>query len=124
MGCDATIDYKNEDVGRRLREEALTASTCTSTTSAARSWTPASLRSRCAGGSSCVGRSRPPQRPRLDDGAANYRSLIIRRGRWRLHHLDYVGRFPEGPRRRWRAGWGAGKITSAEHIVEGLEHAP
>ena len=50
--------------------------------------------------------------------------LIIRRGRMEgFIILDYLDRFPEAQAEM--AGWlAAGEIKSAEHIVEGLEHAP
>ena len=57
-------------------------------------------------------------------GPANYRSLIIRRGRMEgFIIIDYIGRFPEAQMEM--AGWlASGQIKSAEHIVEGLERAP
>jgi NADPH-dependent curcumin reductase CurA len=57
-------------------------------------------------------------------GPANYRSLIIRRGRMEgFIIIDYLGRFPEAQTEM--AGWlASGQIKSAAHIVEGLERAP
>jgi NADPH-dependent curcumin reductase CurA len=57
-------------------------------------------------------------------GPANYRSLIIRRGRMEgFIILDYVQRFGEA--QAAVAGWlASGQLKASEHIVEGLEHAP
>jgi NADPH-dependent curcumin reductase CurA len=57
-------------------------------------------------------------------GPANYSMLIIRRGRMEgFIILDYLDRFPQAQAEM--AGWlASGQIKSAEHIVEGLEHAP
>jgi NADPH-dependent curcumin reductase CurA len=57
-------------------------------------------------------------------GPANYSMLIIRRGRMEgFIILDYFDRFPEA--QAAIAGWlASGQIKSAEHIVDGLEHAP
>jgi NADPH-dependent curcumin reductase CurA len=57
-------------------------------------------------------------------GPANYSMLIIRRGRMEgFIILDYFDRFPAAQAEM--AGWlASGEIKSAEHIVEGLEHAP
>ena len=57
-------------------------------------------------------------------GPANYLSLLIRRGRMEgFIILDYVDRFPQAQAEM--AGWlASGQIKSAEHVVEGLEHAP
>jgi len=124
MGCDAAIDYKNEDVGKRLREEAPNGidlyfdnvggeilDACLAALA---------LRGRVV---LCGAIATYNDRGSMT-GPANYRSLIIRRGRMEgFIILDYVGRFPEAQAEM--AGWlGAGKIKSAEHIVEGLEHAP
>jgi NADPH-dependent curcumin reductase CurA len=57
-------------------------------------------------------------------GPANYTMLIIRRGRMEgFLILDYVDRFPEAQAEmgQWLSG---GRLKAAEHIVEGLEHAP
>ena len=124
MGYDAAIDYKNEDVGKRLREEAPNGvdlyfdnvggeilDACLAALA---------LRGRVV---LCGAIATYNDRGSMT-GPANYRSLIIRRGRMEgFIILDYVGRFPEAQAEM--AGWlGAGKIKSAEHIVEGLEHAP
>jgi NADPH-dependent curcumin reductase len=58
------------------------------------------------------------------EGPRNYRNLIPRRGRMEgFIILDYMGRFPEGQAEM--AGWvAAGKVKFATHIVDGLERAP
>jgi NADPH-dependent curcumin reductase CurA len=57
-------------------------------------------------------------------GPANYRNLIIRRGRMEgFIILDYLDRFPQAQMEM--AGWlQSGQIMSAEHLVHGLERAP
>jgi NADPH-dependent curcumin reductase CurA len=57
-------------------------------------------------------------------GPANYRNLIIKRGRMQgFIILDYLDRFPQAQAEM--AGWlASGQIKSAEHVVEGLEHSP
>jgi NADPH-dependent curcumin reductase len=125
LGFDAAIDYKNEDAAARLREtcpegidlyfdnvggEILNA--CLA---------QLALRGRivlCGAISSYnEGRGRPP-------GPSNYAALIIRRGRMEgFLILDYFDRFAEAQGKL--AGWlAAGQLQSAEHIVEGLQHAP
>jgi NADPH-dependent curcumin reductase CurA len=57
-------------------------------------------------------------------GPANYRSLIIRRGRMEgFLILDYAERFPEAHAQlgAWLA---EGRLKSAEHVVDGLANAP
>jgi NADPH-dependent curcumin reductase CurA len=97
LGFDATIDYKGEDVSARLRElvpEGI------------------DLFFDNVGGEI------------LDACLANYRNLIVQRGRMEgFIILDYVERFPEAQAEI--AGWlGSGQIKAAEHLVEGLERAP
>jgi NADPH-dependent curcumin reductase len=57
-------------------------------------------------------------------GPANYRALIIRRGRMEgFIILDYFDRFGEAQAEL--AGWlASGQLKAREHIVEGLEQAP
>jgi len=57
-------------------------------------------------------------------GPANYTSLIIRRGSMEgFIILDYLARWPEA--QAVMAGWLAdGRLHHAEHVVDGLEHAP
>jgi NADPH-dependent curcumin reductase CurA len=124
LGFSAAIDYKNENVAARLRELAPDG---------------IDLYFDNVGGEildACLGQLAMRGRVVLcgaiatyNDrgsmtGPANYRSLIIRRGRMEgFIILDYIGRFPEAQAEI--AGWlASGQIKSAEHIVEGLERAP
>jgi NADPH-dependent curcumin reductase CurA len=124
LGFDAAIDYKSENVAARLRELAPDG---------------IDLYFDNVGGEildACLGQLALRGRVVLcgaistynDRGAitgpANYRSLIIRRGRMEgFLILDYIGRFPEAQTEM--AGWlASGQIEAAEHIVEGLDRAP
>jgi NADPH-dependent curcumin reductase CurA len=124
LGFDAAIDYKSEDVGARLREEAPDG---------------IDLYFDNVGGEildACLGQLALRGRvvlcgaiagyngDRRARGPANYLSLLIRRGRMEgFIILDYLQRFPEGQAEM--ATWlAAGKIKSVEHVVEGLENAP
>jgi NADPH-dependent curcumin reductase CurA len=124
LGFSAAIDYKNENVAARLRELAPDG---------------IDLYFDNVGGEildACLGQLALRGRVVLcgaiatyNDrgsirGPANYRSLIIRRGRIEgFLILDYFARFPEAQMEM--AGWlASGQIKSAEHIVEGLERAP
>jgi NADPH-dependent curcumin reductase CurA len=124
LGFDEAIDYKAGDVGARLREAAPGGidlyfdnvggpilDACLSRLA---------LRGRvvlCGAISSYNARGGAI-------GPANYSMLIIRRGRMEgFIILDYFDRFPQAQAEM--AGWlASGEIKSAEHIVEGLEHAP
>jgi NADPH-dependent curcumin reductase CurA len=124
LGFDEAIDYKAGDVGARLREAA-----------------PGGidLYFDNVGGpilDACLSRLALRGRVVLCGaissynahggaiGPANYSMLIIRRGRMEgFIILDYFDRFPQAQAEM--AGWlASGEIKSAEHIVEGLEHAP
>jgi NADPH-dependent curcumin reductase CurA len=124
LGFSAAIDYKNENVAARLRELAPDG---------------IDLYFDNVGGEildACLGQLAMRGRVVLcgaiatyNDrgsmrGPANYRSLIIRRGRMEgFIIIDYIERFPEAQMEM--AGWlASGQIKSAEHIVEGLERAP
>jgi len=124
LGFDETIDYKAGDVGRRLHElapdgidlyfdnvggEILDA--CLANIA---------MRGRvvlCGAISSYNDRG-------ASTGPANYRMLIVRRGRMQgFIILDYLDRFPEAQAEM--AGWlASGAVKSSEHIVAGLENAP
>jgi NADPH-dependent curcumin reductase CurA len=124
LGFSAAIDYKNENVAARLREVAPDG---------------IDLYFDNVGGEildACLGQLAMRGRVVLCgaiatyndrgsmSGPANYRSLIIRRGRMEgFIIIDYIARFPEAQAEM--AGWlASGQIKSAEHIVEGLERAP
>jgi NADPH-dependent curcumin reductase CurA len=124
LGFDATIDYKGEDVGARLRELAPEGIDLYFDN------VGGEILDACLGQLALRGRvvlcgaiSSYNDRGALS-GPANYRSLIIRRGRMEgFIIIDYLDRFPQAQAEM--AGWlAAGKIKAAEHIVEGLERAP
>lgn len=123
-GLDATIDYKAEDVGARLRAlcprsvdvyfdnvggEILDAVLAQIATRA---------RIVLCGGISSYNASEPPPGPR------NYLNLVIQRARMEgFIVLDYVPRFGEAMREL--AGWvTSGKIKHQEDVQFGLENAP
>jgi NADPH-dependent curcumin reductase CurA len=60
----------------------------------------------------------------LPPGPANYVNLIVQRGRMEgFIILDYADRFPDAQLQL--ATWAMeGRITTTEHFVDGLEHAP
>ena len=124
LGCDAAIDYRNEDVGARLRAECPSGidlyfdnvggeilNTCL-----------AHLAMRgtvvlCGAISGYNDAGRPA-------GPANYLNLLVKRGRMEgFIILDYVDRFPEAQAAIF-AWLFEGKLVHAEHVVEGLEHTP
>ncbi len=124
LGFDEAIDYKSSNVARRLRElcpqgidlyfdnvggEVLDA--CLANLA---------LRGRVV---LCGAISGYNDRASAH-GPANYVSLISRRGRMEgFIILDYIDRFPQAQAEM--AAWlASGRLKSAEHIVEGLEHAP
>ncbi|MGH2832470.1 MAG: NADP-dependent oxidoreductase [Solirubrobacteraceae bacterium] len=124
LGFDEAIDYKGEDVAARLREAAPEGidlyfdnvggeilDACLA---------QLAMRGRVV---LCGAISSYNDRGGLT-GPANYRNLIIKRGRMEgFLILDYFDRLPAA--REEMAKWlGEGKIQSSEHIVEGLEHAP
>ncbi len=123
LGFDAAIDYKNDNIAARLREEAPDGidlyfdnvggeilDTCLA---------QLALRGRIVLCGAISGyNDRAGAR-----GPANYASLIIKRGRMEgFLILDYLDRLDAA--RTEMAGWLAeGKIKSSEHVVDGLEHA-
>jgi len=124
LGFDVAIDYKSEDVAERVRAEAPDGidlyfdnvggeilDACLG---------QLALRARvvlCGAIANYNGR-------RFARGPVNYAMLIIRRARMEgFLILDYIDRFPEAQAEM--AGWlQSAQLTSAEHVVEGLEHAP
>jgi NADPH-dependent curcumin reductase len=124
LGFDAAIDYKSEDLAARLRETAPEGvdlyfdnvggeilDACLA---------QLAMRGRVV---LCGAISTYNDRGAMT-GPANYRSLIIRRGRMEgFIILDYLDRFPEAQAEV--AGWlASGQIKAAEHIVDGLHRAP
>jgi NADPH-dependent curcumin reductase CurA len=124
LGLDAAIDYKNEDVAARLRES------CPNGIDLYFDNVGGAILNACLAQLALRGRvvlcgaiSSYNERERVA-GPANYSALIIRRGRMEgFIILDYFDRFPQAQAEM--AGWlAAGKVKAAEHIVEGLQHAP
>jgi NADPH-dependent curcumin reductase len=122
LGFDEAIDYKSEDVSARLRE------TCPQ---------GVDLYFDNVGGkilNACLARLAMRGRIVLCGaiagyneghvGPSNYTNLIVKRGRMEgFIILDYLDRFPAAQAEM--AGFlASGAVKSAEHIVEGLEHAP
>lgn len=124
LGFDAAVDYKQEDVAARLREQ------CPDGIDLYWDNVGGDLLDVALGQLALRGRvvlcgaiaSYSDEGPRR--GPANYRMLIVRRGRMEgFIILDYVDRFGEAQAEM--AAWIAeGKVKHAEHVVDGLEHAP
>jgi NADPH-dependent curcumin reductase len=124
LGFDEAIDYKNDDVAKRLREA------CPDGIDLYFDNVGGSILNDCLANLAMRGRvvlcgaisgynsDGPPE------GPSNYLSLLVRRGRMEgFIIIDYLDRFPAAQLEV--AGWiGEGKIKSSEHIVEGLENAP
>jgi NADPH-dependent curcumin reductase CurA len=124
LGFDAAIDYKNEDIAARLRE------TCPDGIDLYFDNVGGVILNACLAQLALRGRvvlcgaiSSYNEQERAA-GPSNYSTLIIRRGRMEgFIILDYFDRFPQAQAEM--AGWlAAGKVKAAEHIVEGLQHAP
>jgi NADPH-dependent curcumin reductase CurA len=124
LGFDAAIDYKHDDVPARLRE------LCPKGIDLYFDNVGGDILNACLANLAMRGRivlcgaiSSYNDRGRAA-GPSNYPALIIRRGRMEgFIVLDYFDRLADAQAEL--AGWlGEGKLTSAEHIVDGLEHAP
>ncbi|HEY1687663.1 MAG TPA: NADP-dependent oxidoreductase [Solirubrobacteraceae bacterium] len=124
LGFDAAIDYKGEDVAARLHE------LCPNGIDLYFDNVGGPILDACLAQLAMRGRvvlcgaiSSYNDGDQLT-GPANYRALIIRRGRMEgFIILDYFDRFPQAQAEL--AGWlAAGQLKAAEHIVEGIEHAP
>jgi hypothetical protein len=124
LGFDEAVNYKTEDVGRRLREA------CPDGIDLYFDNVGGEILDTCLGLIALRGRvvlcgaistynegGRPA-------GPGNYRALIARRGRMEgFIILDYADRFPEA--QAAMLGWLAeGRLHHAEHVVHGLESAP
>ncbi len=124
LGFDAAIDYKYDDVAARLREH------CPGGIDLYFDNVGGPILDACLAQLAMRGRivlcgaiASYNDRARTE-GPANYSALIIRRGRMEgFIVLDYFDRLAEAQAEL--AGWlAAGKLKSAEHIVQGIEHAP
>jgi NADPH-dependent curcumin reductase CurA len=124
LGFDAAIDYKNDNVAARLRE------CCPDGIDLYFDNVGGSILDDCLANLAMRGRVvlcgaiSTYNSDALPPGPSNYINLLIRRGRMEgFIILDYLDRFPAAQVEV--AGWIAeGKITSTEHLVEGLENAP
>ncbi|MDX1882849.1 NADP-dependent oxidoreductase [Mycolicibacterium sp. 120270] len=124
LGFDEAIDYKNEDVAKRLRQA------CPDGIDLYFDNVGGSILNDClanlamrgcvvlCGAISTYNSDEPPP------GPSNYLTLLVNRGRMEgFIILDYLDRFPDAQIEM--AGWiTEGKIKSSEHVVEGLEKAP
>ena len=122
-GFDTAIDYKREDVAQRLREEAPEGIDLYFDN------VGGEILEACLGQLALHGRivlcgAIASYNDTRASGPANYTMLIIRRARMEgFLILDYVDRFPQA--QLAMGGWlNEGRIVSAEHVVNGLEHAP
>lgn len=124
LGFDAAIDYKHDDVPARLRE------LCPQGIDLYFDNVGGPILDACLANLAMRGRivlcgaiSSYNERDHVI-GPSNYPALIIRRGRMEgFIVLDYFDRLAEAQAEL--ATWlGEGKLRSAEHIVDGLEHAP
>jgi NADPH-dependent curcumin reductase CurA len=124
LGFDEAIDYKNENVAKRLRQA------CPEGIDLYFDNVGGSILNDCLANLAMRGRvvlcgaistynsDGPPP------GPSNYLNLLVRRGRMEgFIIIDYLDRFPAAQMEV--AGWILeGKIKSSEHIVDGLENAP
>jgi NADPH-dependent curcumin reductase len=124
LGFDEAIDYKSEDVAARLREVAPEGIDLYFDNVGGEILDAALGRLALRGRVVLCGAIASYNDRGATTGPGNYRNLIGNRGRMEgFIILDYLDRFPEAQAEM--AGWlAAGKVKSAEHIVEGLEHAP
>jgi NADPH-dependent curcumin reductase CurA len=123
LGFDAAIDYKHDDVPARLRE------LCPQGIDLYFDNVGGEILNACLANLAMRGRivlcgAISSYNDHERSGPSNYGALIIRRGRMEgFIILDYFDRLAGAQAEL--AGWlGEGKIKSAEHIVDGLEHAP
>ncbi|HEY0515575.1 MAG TPA: NADP-dependent oxidoreductase [Solirubrobacteraceae bacterium] len=124
LGFDAAIDYKNDDVAARLREEAPDGVDLYFDNVGGEILDIALAQLALRGRIVLCGAISGYNDRKAAKGPANYANLIIKRGRMEgFLILDYLDRFGEGQAEmaKWLA---EGKIKSCEHIVEGLENAP
>jgi NADPH-dependent curcumin reductase len=124
LGFDAAIDYKGEDVARRLHEEAPQGIDLYFDNVGGEILDACLAQLAMHGRVVLCGAIASYNDREGRRGPANYAMLIIRRGRMEgFLILDYAERFADAQAEM--AGWlREGRISSAEHLVEGLEHAP
>ena len=122
LGFDAAIDYKSEDVRRRLKAEAPAIDVYFDNVGG--EILNAALANIAMHGRVVLCGAISGYNERNAPGPSNYTMLIVRRGRMEgFIILDYMDRYAEAQAQI--GGWLAeGRIKAAEHIVEGLENAP
>jgi NADPH-dependent curcumin reductase CurA len=124
LGFDEAIDYKSDDVSARLREAAPDGIDLYFDNVGGEILDACLAQLAMRGRIVLCGAISSYNESGALSGPANYRNLIVKRGRMEgFLILDYFDRLDEG--RAEVAGWLAeGKIKSSEHVVEGLENAP
>ena len=124
LGFDAAVNYKTDDVAGRLRELCPTGIDVFFDNVGGEILDICLARLALRGRIVLCGAISSYNEGRGVTGPANYRNLIVKRGRMEgFLVLDYLNRFAEGQAEMF--GWVLdGKVKHAEHIVEGLENAP
>jgi hypothetical protein len=124
LGFDETIDYKNESVAARLREAAPEGIDLFFDNVGGEILDACLAQLAMRGRIVLCGAISSYNETGALTGPANYRNLIVKRGRMEgFLILDYFDRLEQAQAEM--AGWLAeGKIKSSEHVVEGLENAP
>ena len=124
LGFDAAIDYKNENVYKRLREEVPKGIDLYFDNVGGEILDMVLAQLALRGRIVLCGAISGYNDRAGAKGPANYSNLIIKRGRMEgFLILDYFDRMPaaQAEMGQWL---GEGAIKSSEHIVEGLENAP
>jgi hypothetical protein len=124
LGFDAAINYKTEKIGTRLRELAPKGIDLYFDNVGGTILDQCLARLALRGRIVCCGAISSYNDVGSSEGIANYRNLIIRRGRMEgFIILDYAARYAEA--RAALQGWVRdGRLHHAEHIVDGLASAP
>ena len=124
LGFDEAIDYKNDNVGKRLREAAPEGIDLYFDNVGGEILDACLARLAMRGRIVLCGAISGYNDRGAAKGPANYSNLIVKRGRMEgFLILDYFDRIDAAQAEM--AGWlGEGKLKSAEHVVEGLENAP
>jgi len=124
LGFDAAIDYKSDDVPARLRELCPDGIDVYFDNVGGEILNACLARLAMRGRVVLCGAISNYNASEMAPGPSNYVALIPRRGRMEgFIILDYASRFAEA--REAIAGWLlSGELRHAEHVVDGLEHAP
>ena len=124
LGFDEAIDYKSDDVAKRLREAAPDGIDLYFDNVGGEILDACLAQLALRGRIVLCGAIASYNESGTGKGIANTSNLIVKRGRMEgFLILDYFDRLDEA--RAEVAAWlGEGKIKSSEHVVEGLENAP